>query len=314
MRQRTRRAAGLALRLLLTAAFLAYALGRVDLGRVAESLAATAWWGTAAAALLMLVNVGLQVARWHLVARAGGLRLPLRRSAAMVAAGFPLGLFTPGRMGELGRGMAVGGEHDAVAVAGLTALERGFGMLGGLGLAAAAMVLSGYGDPWKWTLIGLIYSGAVALALSPHLLTRLMGVLARRVPGRAGAWVQEMGTRLVAGWKLAGRRAALEVLAVSVVQLSVAVAQLTLCYVAAAPEGPLLKVVGAWAVVLGAKYLLPVTVGDLGVREGLAVAVFADRALDPAPALLAALTIYVLNVLLPAAAGTLVLARRGRHA
>jgi len=310
MRSETRKAWGLAFRALLTGLFLAYALSRVDLHRVAESVSASNWWGPGAAALLMVVNLGLQVARWHMVARAGGLRLSVAKSARMVAAGFPLGLLTPGRMGELGRGVAVEGRHDALSVAGLTALERGFGMLGGLGLAAVAMVLSGYGTPWKWALIGLLYIGAAALALSPAHLTRLLGVLARRVPGRAGAWVQEMGGRLVAGWRMAGRRAALQVLAISVVQVAVVIAQLTLCYLAAGSPAPLLKIVGAWAVVLGAKYLLPVTVGDLGVREGLAVAVFTDRVMDPAPALLAALTIYVLNVLIPSAAGAVVLARR----
>ncbi|MFO7767962.1 MAG: lysylphosphatidylglycerol synthase domain-containing protein [bacterium] len=312
MRAGTRKAAGLAIRLLVTGLFLAYALTRVDLQHAAESVSRTAWWGTAGAALLMLLNMGLQVFRWHLVAHAGGLGLRLPRSAAMVAAGFPLGLLTPGRMGELGRGMAVEGGHDALSVAGLTALERGFGMLGGLGLAAAAMVLSGYGEPWKWTLIGVLYASALALALSPRRLARLLGLAARLVPGRPGEWVEEMGARLLAGWRMAGRRAAVQVLLLSVVQVSVVIVQLSLCYLAAASGEPPLKVAGAWAVVLGAKYLLPVTVGDLGVREGLAVAVFTDRAMDPAPALLAALTIYLLNVLLPAAAGALVLARRRR--
>ena len=65
---------------------------------------------------------------------------------------------------------------------------------------------------------------------------------------------------------------------------------------------------------LGAKHFLPITVGDIGVREGLALAVFADRQLLTSPALVAALLIYAVNVLAPALLGTLVLARRKARA
>ena len=119
----------------------------------------------------------------------------------------------------------------------------------------------------------------------------------------------ELAGRFAQGWRLAGRRVALAAIAVSILQVTTVVIQFTICYLAVGSFSALTKVFGAWAVVLGAKHFLPVTLGDVGVREGLAVAIFADRALPTEAALVAALMIYLLNVLIPAGAGALVLAR-----
>ena len=148
--RRRRRWAGFLLRLFFTLALLAFALTRIDLVDLAGDLGRSAWWGPVGAGLLLLVNLGLQWARWHLLARTGGLPLTPPGTLRMLLAGLALGLVTPGRMGEIGRGAVVPGDHDALSVAGLTALERAIGMLGALGLALGAMIASGYGHPGKW--------------------------------------------------------------------------------------------------------------------------------------------------------------------
>jgi len=301
---------GLLLRLLLTLTLAVLVLTRVEPAAIWEALHSAGPAAVLPVVGLLPVNLGLQWVRWHLLVRTGRLGMGPGRSLAVLLAGMPLGLVTPGRMGELGRGAMVAGPHDAVAVAGLTVLEKSFNILGGVGLALAAMVLSGYGSAWKWGLIAGAYAGAVYIALHPSRLAGLVDRLAPRLPGGAAARAARLAQRLVEGWRLAGRRAALTVLALSVLQLAVVLAQFTLCYLTASGTGEALKTAGAWAVVLGAKYFLPITVADLGVREGLAVLVFADRALPTAPALATALLIYVVNVLLPALAGSLVLARQ----
>lgn len=302
------------LRATATLALLWFVASRVDLAQAARDFRASAWWGPAAVALLMVLNLALQWTRWHLVVRASGMRLPARRTLKMMLAGLPLGLLTPGRMGEFGRGLAVVGSHDAVSIAGLTALERGFGFVGSIGIALVAMILSGYGTAWKWAAILAFYLLAVLLILRPYRLAALARYLAPRLPGALGRRAGGIAERLVKGWELAGRRAALAVLVVSVLQTAVALLQMTIFYLAAAGPQPILKVFGSWAVVLGAKHFLPVTVGDLGVREGLAVAVFANRRLPTSPALVAALVVYVINVLIPTLVGTVVLARGRRKA
>jgi uncharacterized protein (TIRG00374 family) len=298
------------LRLLLTALLVGFVLSRVHPRQAWAALQQAGWAGLLPVVLLLPINLGIQWVRWHFLVRTGGIPLGARESLKVMLAGLPLGLVTPGRMGEMGRGALVAGSHDAVAVAGLTVLEKTFNILGGTGLALAAMVLTGYGTAWKWGLIAGLYAGAVLVALHPFQLARLADRLAPRLPGRLGERIALLAGRFVDGWRRAGRRAALMVLFLSILQVAVALLQLTLAYLPAAGTGEALKVAGAWAVVLGAKYFLPVTVADLGVREGLAVLVFADRGLPASPALAAALLIYVVNVLLPALPGALLLARR----
>ena len=51
------------------------------------------------------------------------------------------------------------------------------------------------------------------------------------------------------------------------------------------------------------KSFLPISIGDLGVREGVAVLLFSQCGLDPEPAFNASLGIFMLNVLIPAICG-----------
>ncbi len=301
---------GFSLRAAVTIGLLWFISTRIELGQVYRDFRSSAWWGPAGAALLMVVNLILQWARWHLVVIASRLGLSGRQTLKMMLAGLPLGLATPGRMGELGRGLAVEGSHDALSVAGLTVLERGFSFAGSLGIAILAMIASGYGTGVKWAAILALYSLYLFAMLHPYRMAAWGKSLALRLPGALGQKADSLGERLLKGWDLAGRKAALAVLFVSVLQTLVALFQMTLCFLAVAGPTPALKVFGAWAVVLGAKHFFPVTVGDIGVREGLAIAIFANRDLSTSAAVVAALLIYVINVLFPSLIGVLVLARR----
>lgn len=307
MKNRLRSFTSISFRVLVTLILVAFVLSRVELKQVLNDFGSSTWWGPTGAGLLLLLNIGLQWLRWHTLVRSGGLALSPVHSFRILLAGYPLGFLTPGRIGELGRGLMVPGKHDSVSVAGLTVLERAFSLLGGVGLASLAMILSGYGNLWKWTLILMTYFSVLYAALHPHLLARWIGSLAPRLPDNLRKFSSDWVDRFVEGWNIAGRRTALAVFLLSIMQSATVVAQLTLCYLAAGSVTVVLKVVGAWAVVLGAKYFLPITLGDVGVREGLAVLIFTDRNLPVPAAIVAALMIYVFNVLLPALAGGLIL-------
>ncbi len=310
MKARPGAIAGFCLRAAITLGLLWFILSQVELEQVVSEFRSSAWWGPAGAAALMLVNLTLQWVRWHLVVIASRLGLTGRQTLKMMLAGLPLGLATPGRMGELGRGAAVEGTHDSVSIAGLTVLERGFSFAGSLGIAIVAMIVSGYGTGFKWAPILALYFLYLLAMLHPYQMAAWGRSLAPRLPGALGRRADSLGERLLKGWELAGRRAAIAVLLVSVLQTTVALFQMTICYLAVAGSAPFLKVFGAWAVVLGTKHFLPVTVGDIGIREGLAIAVFSNREMATSPAVVAALLIYVINVLIPSLVGVVVLARR----
>jgi len=294
----------LVVRLALTVLLIWFVVSRIEPRQAAEAIGSSLPWGLLWVLLLLPVNLGLQWSRWFVLLRAADLPVSARASAAMMFGGFSLGFLTPGRLGELGRGSLVRGEHDAIAIAGLTVVERSLSLVGGVGVAILAMIIGGYGNWWKWSLIVLIYSGALWLALHPPRMVDLLRRVSPLLPAGLRERVTTGARRFVQGWHLAGRRATLTALLLSVLQVVVVLLQLTGVYHASGTGAPLLTVLGAWAVVMGAKYFLPVAVGDIGVRESLAVLVFTDRNLPTAAAVGAALIIYLCNVLLPALAGT----------
>ncbi len=303
----------LAVRLALTAVLIVFVLTRIEPEQAAEAIGSSLPWGPLWVLALLPLNLGLQWLRWYVLIRAANLPIAPGAALEMMFCGFGLGFPTPGRLGELGRGSLHRGEHDAVAVAGLTVVERSLALVGGVGVAALAMVLSGYGNWWKWGLIIILYSGAAWLALHPPLVVDLLRRTSPLLPGRIRDRVTDRARRFVQGWHLAGRRATLSALTLSVMQVAVVLTQLTGAYLAIGVPGATLKVLGAWALVMGAKYFLPVAIGDIGVRESLAILVFTDRNLPPAAAVGAALVIYLANVLLPALIGAFIISGTGRR-
>lgn len=310
MNPRMRSLLGTLARTLVTILLLAYVVTRVDLEQASSALQRMAWWGLAGTSLLLVVNMGLQWLRWHILVRAGKLELSPSQSLRILLAGLPLGLITPGRIGELGRGAVVAGEHDSVSIAGLTLLEHAYGLVGALTIAGVGMVISGYATYLSFTILLIFYALVIYLALHPSKLVDWTKRISSTLPGSLGARTSELSSRFAQGWRLTGRKVAFTAIAISVVQVSVVIAQFTICYVATAAHPSIIQVAGAWSIVIGAKYFLPITIGDIGVREGLAVAVFTSLGFPAPEALIASLTIYLVNVLLPSSIGAVILIGR----
>ena len=313
MNSRMRSLLGTVARTLVTILLLAYVVTRVDLEQASSALHRMAWWGLAGTSLLLVVNMGLQWLRWHILLRAGKLNLAPAQSLRILLAGLPLGLITPGRIGELGRGALVAGEHDSVSVAGLTLLDHAFGLVGALTIAGIGMVISGYATHLSFAILLIFHAFVIYLALHPSKLVDWTKKITSVLPGTLGARTSELSTRFAQGWRLIGRKVAFTAIAISVVQVLIVVAQFTVCYLATVAHPSIIQVAGAWSIVIGAKYFLPITIGDVGVREGLAVAVFTNLGFPAPEALIASLTIYLVNVIFPSSIGALILLEKKRN-
>jgi len=313
MNSRMRSLLGTLARTLVTIILLVYVVTRVELDQASSAVQRMAWWGFAGTFLLLTVNMGLQWLRWHILVRAGNLELTPSQSLRILLAGLPLGLITPGRIGELGRGAVVAGEHDSVSVAGLTLLEHSYGLVGALTIAGVGMVISGYATYLSFAILLIFYAFVIYLALHPSKIVDWTKRLSSILPGTLGARSSEISSRFAQGWRLTGRKVAFKAIAVSVVQVLTVVAQFTVAYMATGAHPSIIHVAGAWSIVIGVKYFLPITIGDVGVREGLAVAVFTSLGYPAPEALIASLTIYLVNVILPSAIGAVILLQRKRY-
>ncbi len=236
-----------------------------------------------AALALLPVGLSLQWWKWRVLLRTAAPEVSSAAALRSLLAGFGLGLLTPGRLGELGRGLVLPGRRMAATQLALVdrLLSAGVTLLAGA-MAAAAVIPEVRG---AWILGG--GASVAGIAGGGWLLLRRMRPrrleVVRALPARDWA----------AG--ITG----------SVMFNLVFFLQFHLLLLAA---GPLPSSV-IWSVpaVFALKTLLPISFLDLGVRESAAVAVLGLAGVQPAVAVQASLLLCAVNVVVPGLAGLIVL-------
>ncbi|PAP77546.1 lysylphosphatidylglycerol synthase transmembrane domain-containing protein [Rubrivirga marina] len=257
-------------------------------------------WALLALALVP-VNIGLEAYRWGRLVRRIAPQVRYRDAVRAVVGSYPLGLLTPGRVGDyVGRAVYLR-EIPAGTSAALTFGERMATLAACLvaGLAALGPYLQTVADPsplWPAVLaIGLMGTGGLlALILFPALAQTVVTTLLPFAPVRraVGAFGQIPGDEAVL------------LLALSGIRYVVFSAQFVCLVHAVAPAAPVGGLMMGVALVFFAKSAIPqVTLGDLGVREGAAVFFLGAYGVAPAAALDASLALFGLNLLLPALVG-----------
>ena len=238
-----------------------------------------------------LAGVGIQWHKWHTLLASIRPATRAAESLRSLFVGFSLGMASPGRVGELGRGALFEGLRvEAVALAGIDrACSAGVTLaVGILGLAfifppaflacGAGLVVAG----------GLIFRHGEAL---PSILRKWTG---------SGPWGAAAG-RLSTALGSISKSLLLRVLLWSLLFNLVFFVQfylLAMNWIELPPQG-----IAAIPVVFGLKTLVPVGFLDLGPREAASALVFSSIGLDPVPAVNAALLLWLLNIALPAVAG-----------
>lgn len=218
---------------------------------------------------IALVGIGVQWLKWQLLLRHQIPEANGRDALYSLLGGAALGLVTPSRLGELGRGVFLGRSRTRAAL--LTAVDK---------LSSAAVTL------------GL--GAAAAWILWPHLRGFLLLLLCILGALLYWGWCRRQASGPVAWGAIAG---------LSVSFNLVFMAQFF--YLVSASVAADSAVVLAVPVVFALKTLLPLGFLDLGVREAAAILVFSSLGLEPQPAFVASLLIFACNVCLPAGLGWL---------
>lgn len=235
-----------------------------------------------AALALLPVGLSLQWWKWRVLLRTAAPEVSAAAALRSLLAGFGLGLLTPGRLGELGRGLVLPGRRMAATQLALVdrLLSAGVTLLSG---ATAAAVIPGVRGGW---ILG-VAAAAAGIAGGGWLLLRRMRPrrleVLRALPARD--WVAGITGAVMFNLVFFG--------------------QFHLLLLAA---GPLPSSV-IWSVpaVFALKTLLPISFLDLGVRESAAVAVLGLAGVQPAVAVQASLLLCAVNVVVPGLAGLIVL-------
>jgi hypothetical protein len=267
-------------------------------------------WAILAVGLLP-VNVGLETFRFHRLLRSAVTERPpsFATTAVAVVGAYPLGLLTPGRLGDYaGRALYLRGTPVSTTAA-LTFLERT--------ATLACCILAGtvalpfwiasreVGDLWTWLVPAGLVAGTVlaALVLRPSLAERAIG---------AALPFRRLRPAIAALGSLP-RAEVRRLFALSALRYAVFSLQFVLLLRAFAGEAiwspaGWLAAAGGVTLVFFAKSAVPgVTLGDLGVREGAAVYFLAS--FGEAAAFNASLGLFAINLLVPALVGLSLVAR-----
>jgi tetratricopeptide (TPR) repeat protein len=251
---------------------------------------------------LSLIGLAIQWKKWHLLLKSVRPQTTAQESLHSLLVGFALGLASPGRIGELGRGLILSSDSlssdSRAASTGAATADRLCSAAISIALGLTAFV---WLTPVPGTLVAVALCaitlvgfrlvtgknrGGGGIRDSPQTRSPLRAFMVEamatmvRVP--RGLWLRSLGLSLAF--------------------------QILLCF-------QFLMLATDWMdsstelwlaipIIFAAKALLPIAFLDLGVREAASVFVFAKLNFDPAIGFNCAILLYAINVVVPAIAGT----------
>jgi uncharacterized membrane protein YbhN (UPF0104 family) len=281
---------------------------REGMSALAERMGTLAWLPVAAAIALHFVAVLAGVARWRLLLDARGLGQPFLWLLRSFLIGRFIGAFTPSTAGLDGwRGFEVARRTgDVAASASVILVEKLVGLIGMATVCAAVLPFGVLDRMGATALLGIVSGIAFASAMglwilaSPERTRRLARWLPKPLRARAARLAEGLATGGLTGGRLA---TAVGWGCISHLALSAVFAATGLAL--EVPVDPLALLAVGNAIVMAV--LVPVSVGGVGVREGMAVFLLAGAGVSEADAVLIALLGYLTGQF-PALVGGILLA------
>ncbi len=252
---------------------------------------------------LLPLNIFFQYSRWRILVRLANPQSSAKDILSSLLCGITLGFITPGRLGEFGRSFFIPSVHWP-RLMGLTLLDKLFAMmvLFALGLAGIAQFLHQNVPTLIWLPLLLSVLGFLILFFvllwSPQFVS---SVILRRL--------------LKKHHKLRLILSSLELLQTSTASLlaTLALAQVITyslqfyLLISSFYSVPILRGLSAIAAIMWVKTMLPISIGDLGVRESAAIFFLGQLGVPDAAAFDASMLLFAMNVLIPAIIGSVLL-------
>ena len=291
------------LQTVLTLGGLAALVWVVDASALVASLRSAQWAWVGAAGLLLPLNLWLDGWVWQRLLGPVEGTVSGRNVAKGVLSGLALGFWTPARLGEYaGRAFSIA-DADPWTVSVSVFVQRMVDMLAGVSIGLAlllgALWIEAIPTTFPWILAALLGAGTTALLG----LGLLRPALLHRLAIRMDRWDGSVSDRTAFLTRLSSRDRAV-VLGGSLSRYLVFTTQFGLLGLAFGAPASLAALTSAVGLTFYVKYLTPsLTLLDLGIREGGAVLFFQMFGLGAAAGLNAAVLLFAINVILPAAAG-----------
>ncbi len=261
----------------------------------------------AAAFSLLVVNLGFQFHKWRLIVHRENRDIKARSVLGSLLAGMALGLITPGRVGEFGRSFFIRGADWARLMA-LTFIDKmiALGIIYLFGVYGFYRFMAATLHPYVlWPILITIMFFLILLFLF-LLRPNLLQSITHHIPNRLKHPVLH---KLAGGIELATPKLTLRLLFYTILQNLTFCTQMVLLIRAFYPGIGLEAYTAVFAVMM-TKTLLPISLGDLGIRESASIYYFSRLNVPPAAAFDASLLLFMMNVLLPALIGLLIFIKK----
>lgn len=241
----------------------------------------------------MAPNILLQIFKWHFILRVINPRPSLRRAALSVLGGFFLGAGSPGRTGEFARGVYFRGI-SFVRLASLTIVDKGFNQM--LVVIVGFIALS-FIIPWPFSLIPLALDAALLYLLVR--LHRLRPVIERILHRFTHSGMVD---NALAAFDVLSTKTVIGMVIYSLAFYAVYAGQFYIT-VLAFTDLPAVVALKTIPVVYLVNFLLPVSIGDFGVKEAAAVHLLGPFGIQSGPVFAATLLNNVLTFFIPSIVG-----------
>lgn len=286
----------------LAVGILGYLVHVVDLREIRGTAEQASLGWIAASVALLPLNLFIEGTLWRRITR---LVMPpdnRRTVFGALLSGYALGFFTPGRLGELAGRSFYHDHGNKWELSALVMYQRMIDMLVGvtIGLVAVIIFMATNGLGLTATWIAIAATGVVTIPLLGTVLVR---------PGLAHAifarWLRrESLLRPLMFLKRVETAHTLPFVALATCRYLVFVTQFVFLIFAFEAAASLIPTYGGASMTFYAKYLIPsVTMMDLGIREGSAVYFMGAMGFSQAAAFNASLFMFMINLVLPSAAG-----------
>ncbi|MCD6307745.1 MAG: flippase-like domain-containing protein [Candidatus Latescibacteria bacterium] len=249
------------------------------------------------AVLFLVPNIFLQVLKWHFILGTGGAKARLRDAAVSLVGGFFLGAASPGRTGELARGVFIPGQ-SGVKIASLTIVDKGFNQAMVVIVALFSLMLL---MPWPLAVVPILLEAVVLIVLfNIHRLEPHLERLLHRFT------YSERVDNALAAFDTLSTRSVTVMLFYSVAFYSVYVIQFYF-FILAFSDLSVFVALKTLPVVYLIQLALPITIGDFGVKEMATVKLLSPFGISGEFAFGATLTNNVLTFLIPSIAGGVII-------
>ena len=271
----------------------------VSLNEVADAFLSARFEYIAVALLLGALNLGLQLMKWRYFTRLANPAGSHLETIASLLFGITVGVITPGQLGELG-GRAL--RHHSVSAAkiiGLTLIDK-FQMLliMGIGGVVSYVVFFSLSAWYKVMIVGVVWILFTYLFFRPSIIGGMLRLAPSKI--RQHPWTEDIRLSL----SLLKPKDLLFAFCVTLSYYGVVYVQMYLLLNA-------FSSVNWWETFLGfaammfLKSVIPISFGDLGLREASSVYFYSQVGIPEAAALNASLLLFFINIAIPALLGLL---------